>query len=155
MTATGDPLRILAIDVGAGTQDVLLYESDRAPENCVKLVVPSQTQLVGRRIRAITAAGKPLHLTGTVMGGGASSDAVKDHLTAGLRVTATPAAARTVHNDLDRVRAAGVEIADDAPPDAVIVELMDVDLIGLQAALWPFGVELPEIVAVAVQDHGY
>src|SRR3712207_666800 len=64
---TEQPRRILAIDVGAGTQDVLLYESDKTPENCVKLVLPSQTQIVGRRIRAATAIGRPVHLTGTLM----------------------------------------------------------------------------------------
>src|SRR5712691_990290 len=33
--------RVLAIDVGAGTQDILIYESDKTPENCFKLVLPS------------------------------------------------------------------------------------------------------------------
>jgi uncharacterized protein (DUF1786 family) len=151
----GRPLRVLAIDVGAGTQDVLVYESDRAPENCVKLVLPSQTQIVGRRIRAATAARRPLHLTGTVMGGGASTAAIADHLAAGLPVTATASAARTVHNDLARVEALGVVLRDDPPPDAVAVETKDVDLETLRAALAAFAVELPAIVAVAVQDHGY
>ena len=92
-------VRVLAVDVGAGTQDVLVYESDREPENCVKLVLPSQTQVVARRIAAATAAGKPLHLTGTLMGGGASSGAVQAHLAAGLPVTATARTARMHHND--------------------------------------------------------
>jgi uncharacterized protein (DUF1786 family) len=38
---------------------------------------------------------------------------------------------------------------------AVVVELKDVDLLALARAMALFGVELPEIVAVAVQDHGY
>ena len=50
-------IRILAIDVGAGTQDILVFESDRTPENCVKLVMPSQTQVVGTRIRRATRRG--------------------------------------------------------------------------------------------------
>ena len=83
------PDRMIAIDVGAGTQDVLIYEAGRPYENLVKLVLPSQTQIVARKIRDVTRARRPLHLTGTVMGGGASSDAVKDHLAAGLPVTAT------------------------------------------------------------------
>ena len=65
---------LLAIDVGAGTQDILLYDPARAPENCLKLVLPSQTQVVGARVRAATAVRKPLHLQGGVMGGGASSE---------------------------------------------------------------------------------
>ncbi len=148
-------MRILAIDVGAGTQDILLYESGRPVENCLKMVLPAQTQIVGRRIRAATAAGKPVHLDGVLMGGGESGYAAKDHLAVGLTLTATPAAARTLHNDPERVRAMGVTIRDDAPPDAVVIRTQDVDLDALGGALATFGVELPNIVAVAVQDHGY
>lgn len=148
-------LRILAIDVGAGTQDILIFESDKTPENCFKLVLPSQTQIVARRIRQATAARRPLHLTGTLMGGGASGYAIQDHLAAGLRVTASPQAARTIHNDLARVERLGIAVHDDPPPNAVTVDLRDVDLVSLAEALATFGIELPEIVAVAVQDHGY
>src|ERR671919_1788650 len=64
---------ILAIDVGAGTQDVLLYDPAREPENSLKLVLPSQTQIVAARVREATAAKLPVHLRGVLMGGGASS----------------------------------------------------------------------------------
>jgi uncharacterized protein (DUF1786 family) len=153
--STSLPTPLLAIDVGAGTQDILLYDPAREPENCLKLVLPSQTQVVAAKVRAVTAAGKPLHLQGGVMGGGASSDAMKAHLAAGLPLSATPTAAQTIHNDLERVTALGVTLRDDAPPGAVVVQTGDIDLAALQAALEPFGVTLPERLAVAVQDHGY
>jgi uncharacterized protein (DUF1786 family) len=146
---------ILAIDVGAGTQDILLFDPAREPENCLKLVLPSQTQIVGARVRAATAAGRPVHLAGVLMGGGASSDAMKEHLAAGLPLSATEDAARTIHNDLGKVRALGVEIRPDAPDEAVVIETADVDLDALSDALAPFGIALPAVVAVAVQDHGY
>src|SRR5215207_4329321 len=149
------PLRVLAIDVGAGTQDILVYDGRTTPENCVKLVVPSQTQVIAGLIRAVTAAGSPLHLSGRLMGGGASSGAVADHLAAGLPVTAEPDAARTLHNNLDRVRAMGVNIQKFAPPGATTVELGDVDLLAIGEVLAHFGVEMPDTVAIAVQDHGY
>ena len=147
--------RILAIDVGAGTQDVLLFDPAREPENCLKLVLPSQTQVVGQRVRQTTAAGKPIHLRGVLMGGGASTDAMKEHLAAGLPLSASEDAARSIHNDLARVHALGVDIRSDAPPGTVVIETADIDLAALAAALSPFGVALPETVAVAVQDHGY
>jgi uncharacterized protein (DUF1786 family) len=147
--------QILAIDVGAGTQDILLFDPEREPENCLKLVLPSQTQVVGRRVRAATAASEAIHLAGVAMGGGASSDAMKEHLAAGLPLSASVDAARTIHNDLAKVRSFGVEIRPDAPDGAVVIETADVDLPALAAALAPFGVTLPETVAVAVQDHGY
>lgn len=147
--------RILAIDVGAGTQDILIYDPEREPENCLKLVLPSQTQIVGQRVRQAAAAGMAIHLTGAAMGGGASSEAMKDHLAAGLPLSATEEAARTIHNDLAKVRALGVVIRPDAPDGAAVIETADVDLPALAAALAPFGVSLPATVAVAVQDHGY
>ena len=97
------PLRILAIDVAAGTQDVLTYEDNREWENCPELVLPSDTQVRGRRMRTTTAERRPVHLTGALMGGGASSDAMTAHPLAGLPLSATPSAARTLHNDLVRV----------------------------------------------------
>jgi uncharacterized protein (DUF1786 family) len=148
-------LRILAVDVGAGTQDILVYESDRPIENCVKLILPSQTQVVAGRIRRATASGKPIFLTGTVMGGGASSSAVEAHLAAGLPVYSAPEAARSLHNDLERVKRTGVVLRDVPPPGAEIIWLRDVDLAALADALGQFGVEMPSLYAIAVQDHGY
>jgi uncharacterized protein (DUF1786 family) len=146
---------ILAIDVGAGTQDVLLYDPAREPENCLKLVLPSQTQIIGARVREATAAKLPIHLRGVLMGGGASTDAMKEHLAAGLALSATPDAACTIHNDLQRVQALGVEIRPNPPAGAVVIEAADVDLGALATALAPFGIELPGLVAIAVQDHGF
>ena len=150
-----DPLRILAVDVGAGTQDILVYESDRSIENCVKLIVPSQTQVVAGRIRRATGAGRPIYLTGSVMGGGASSSAVEAHLSAGLPVIAAPEAARSLHNDLERVQRMGVGLSDTPPPGAEIIWLRDIDLAALGETLSRFGVAMPSLFAIAVQDHGY
>ncbi|MGH9175134.1 MAG: DUF1786 domain-containing protein, partial [Vicinamibacterales bacterium] len=150
-----DPVRILAIDVGAGTQDILVYESDRTIENSVKLVLPSQTQVVAGRIRRSTAAGRSIFLTGSVMGGGASSAAIEEHLDAGLAVYATPDAARSIHNDLERVQRLGVVFHETPPAGTDVIWLADVDLSALADILGRFGVELPSIYAVAVQDHGY
>jgi uncharacterized protein (DUF1786 family) len=150
-----DRVRILAIDVGAGTQDALLYDSTSSLENCVKLVLPSQTQIVAGRVRAATEARRPVFLTGVTMGGGATSAAVSAHLAAGLAVFATPAAARTIHNDLERVQSLGVSIVEESPPGAERIECADVDLPALGRALGEFGISLPECIAIAVQDHGY
>ena len=47
-------MRILAVDVGTGTQDILLFDTDLEPENCFKMVMPSPTMAVARRIRSGT-----------------------------------------------------------------------------------------------------
>ena len=150
-----ETVQILAVDVGGGTQDILVYDSRRTLENCVKLVLPAQTQVVGRRIARATAAGLPLHLAGWLMGGGASGNAVELHLAAGLPVSATASAARTLHNDLERVRSMGIEIVEAAPPGAAVVHCSDLDLDGIRQTLARFEVDVPATLAIAVQDHGY
>jgi len=150
-----EPLRILAVDVGGGTQDILVYDSRSTIENCVKLVLPAQTQVVGRQIARATAERRPLHLAGRLMGGGASGNAVELHLAAGLPVTATPDAARTIHNNLEKVTSLGVTITDEAPDNAVVVYFSDLDLDGVRQTLERFEVPMPDIRAIAVQDHGF
>lgn len=147
--------RLLAIDVGSGTQDILLYEEGRTLENNIQLVLPSQTVILARRIARATAARQPLFLWGQVMGGGPCVAAVADHLRAGLPVYATPVAAKTIRDDPAEVQAMGVQIVDAQPAgDMVTLELKDVDLDALAQALAPFEEPLPEHYAVAVQDHG-
>ena len=84
------PMRILAVDVGTGTQDILLFESGKTIENCFKMVMPSPTVIVAERIKQATAHGQPILLTGVTMGGGPSHWAARDHALAGYPVAVTP-----------------------------------------------------------------
>lgn len=156
-------MRALAIDVGTGTQDVLLFDGSREVENALRLILPSPTVIVAERIGRATAARQAVVLSGVTMGGGPSAWAARDHALAGLPIAATPDAARTFDDDLDVVRAMGVQIV--SGPEAhelaarsgtVGIELGDLDLPGLEAAFRAFGVELATVdaVAVAVFDHG-
>src|SRR5512139_2479029 len=107
-------MQILTVDIGTGTQDILLFDSERAVENCLKLVMPSPTLLIGEQIKRATAVRQPLLIRGVVMGGGPVAWAVEAHRRAGLRVLATPNAATTFNDDLDYVqRELGVEIIPD------------------------------------------
>ena len=146
---------ILAIDIGGGTQDILLWDPDQRLENSVKLILPSPTRVVASKIRTITARGRALFCDGLVMGGGAVTRAARAHLKAGLAVYATPEAALTFHDNLDYVRDMGIVCSETAPEDSETVILGDLDLAALAGALEPFGVEMPPRVAVAVQDHGF
>src|SRR2546427_11985984 len=103
-------MRILCIDVGTGTQDMLLFDSSQEIENNIQLVMPSPTQIVARRVRAATAAGHTLLLTGVTMGGGPGAWAVEEHIKAGLPVYATPDAGRPLDDHPDRVIRMGVGI---------------------------------------------
>jgi len=160
----GKDVRILAVDVGTGTQDVLLFESDRTIENCLQLVMPSPTVIIAQRIRRATAAGQPVLLTGRIMGGGPCAWAARDHAQAGLPCYATADAARTLDDDLSQVEALGLHIVDEAEArrlqatlgdQLVHAELRDFDAEALQRAFSAFGVEpTVDAVAVAAFDHG-
>lgn len=159
-----DSPRILAVDVGTGTQDVLLFEGGRTIENCYQLVMPSPTVIVAERIRRATEAGRPVLLTGRTMGGGPSAWAARDHAQASYPCYATPDAARTLDDDLAAVEAIGLRVVSEeeaasllAPgdPSLVHVTLRDFDGSALRAALSAFGVDpAADVVAVAAFDHG-
>jgi uncharacterized protein (DUF1786 family) len=147
--------RILAIDIGAGTMDTLVYDPDQPMENAVQLVLPSATSLAARRIAAVRAQRRPVFLHGNLMGGYHTTNAVWAHLQAGLAVYATEIAARTVHDDLDLLGSRGIVLTDDPPKDAVPVEFRDVDLPRLERTLAAYDVTVPGTIAIAAQDHGF
>jgi uncharacterized protein (DUF1786 family) len=160
-------MRILAVDVGTGTQDILLFDSDLEPENCFKLVMPSPTMKVARTVKAATRRGEPLLLTGVTMGGGPSAWATRDHVQAGHPVFATPDAARSFNDDLDAVvDEMGVQIIGEEEALALQrrdgichVSMKDFDYPAIAAAFQAFGLHLDgvhpvDLVAVAVFDHG-
>jgi uncharacterized protein (DUF1786 family) len=153
-------MQILAIDVGTGTQDVLLFDSQREPENAFKLVMPAPTVLLADQIRAATRAGQAVLLTGVTMGGGPCGWALADHLKAGYPAYATPDAARTLNDDLNEVAGLGVQLIrpDEAESiaDARRLETRDLDYPALRQAFGAFGIDLDavDVLAVAAFDHG-
>jgi len=152
-------MRILAVDVGTGTQDILLFDSDQELENCVKMVMPSPTAVVARQIRAATELGSPLLLDGVTMGGGPSHWAAMDHIRAGHAVFATPDAARTFDDDLDGVAGMGITVVSEDEAAGLRgverVTLRDLWIDAVQTSLRAFGAEdHVDALAVAVFDHG-
>src|SRR5919109_5181315 len=146
--------RILAIDIGAGTMDVLLHDPAQPMENAIQLVLPSATAIIGRRIERARRDGRAVFLHGSLMGGYHTTNAVWRHLEAGLPVYATERAAGTVHDDVDLLRQRGVKIVDVPPDGAVAIETRDLDLAKLAKALGPYELTIPPTIAVAAQDHG-
>src|SRR5712691_7815629 len=115
-------MRILAVDVGTGTQDILLFDSTQSVENALQLIMPSPTQIAAGRIRRATDQRRPVSLTGVIAGGGPCHWALEDHLRAGLPAYATPEAAATFDDDLDNVRAMGVALVSGAEIHALPAE---------------------------------
>ncbi len=151
-------MKILAIDIGAGTQDILLHDSEKQLENCIKMVLPSPSPLLAAQVSALDTVGKDLFITGHTVGGGSFSQAVKRHLSSGRRVYMTTSAAYTMRNNLDDVTDLGVEISEEPPPgfDGAMLDADELDLAPLRKLLESVGEDLDGLsaVAVAVQDHG-
>jgi uncharacterized protein (DUF1786 family) len=155
-------MRILAADVGTGTQDILLFESGKTIENNFKLVMPSPTVIVAERIKRATERGQSILLTGVTMGGGPSHWAARDHALAGYKVAVTQEAGRTFDDDLIQVERMGFEIIEDEEairraehPGWQHIELQDFDARAIITALRAFDLDpFVDGLAIAAFDHG-
>lgn len=154
-------MKILALDIGAGTQDIILYDEQKGNiENCVKMVLPSPSLIFAEKVRKATLLCKDIFVKGAVIGGGAFAHALRSHVERGLRVFMTDRAAYTVRNDLEEVKEMGIEIIHGENElgnfDGEILEIEEVNIKGLECFLAKFGESLSDmdVVAVAVQDHG-
>ena len=64
-------MKILAVDIGAGTEDILLYDDRKRIENCVKMILPSPSQFFAAKVEEATLTGKDIFIEGDIIGGGA------------------------------------------------------------------------------------
>ena len=125
-------MRILTVDIGTGTQDILLFDSRQGIENNYKLVLPSPTMIVHNKLRQATLQKRAVVLTGSLMGGGPSAWAAEAHIRAGLPVFATPDAARSFNDDLDVVQEMGIRLIGEdevshLPDEFLAIRMQDFD----------------------------
>ncbi len=156
-------MKILTIDIGTGTQDIFLYDSNLDIENGFKLVLPSPTMMIHRRLKQALHASRrdPILLTGHQMGGGPSAWAIEEVARAGVPVYMTPSAATTLNDELDKVEALGIKIVGEDEVKSLTskvesLELKDFDFKLIAKTFADYGVSLNDLaaVAVAVFDHG-
>ncbi|MBI3169005.1 MAG: DUF1786 domain-containing protein [Chloroflexi bacterium] len=154
-------MKILAVDIGTGTQDIFLYDSNLDIENGFKLVLPSPTMMIHRRLKQSLHSRTPVLLTGHQMGGGPSAWAIEEYARAGIPVYMTPSAATTLNDELDKVEALGIKIVSEDEAKGLkskveSLELKDFDFPLLSKTFKDYGVSLKDLAAisVAVFDHG-
>jgi uncharacterized protein (DUF1786 family) len=153
---------LLLVDIGRGTQDILLYRPGQKWENSIQLILPSPTSLLARRAREASSRGDNLFFTGETMGGGPLTKEVRRHLAGGGAVWATPRAAATFDDDPDEVRAMGIAVVGEDEEERLMarrgvetIRTADIDPGALEDSLARWGVFFRvEAAAVAVQDHG-
>jgi len=147
-------MNILCIDVGSGTQDVLLYNPKRELENCPKFILPSPALYIASQLENLGNAGKDVYLYGNNMGGGFKGE-LQALVQKGLKVYAHPEAAKALSDHPEKLRSLGVEITESCPGSASPVYLTDFDPGAWRVFLHMLGLDYPDMVMIAAQDHGY
>ncbi|NDV20390.1 hypothetical protein GO013_13320 [Pseudodesulfovibrio sp. JC047] len=144
----------LCLDIGSGTQDVLLYSPAREIENCPKFVIPSPALQIGHRIDALRLQGRNIWLYDRNMGGGVTRF-IRSHLKAGLKVAASRSAAYTMADDITRVKDMGIELTETCPVGFKAVRLTDFDESWWRTFLEVAELPWPDRIAACAQDHGF
>ncbi|WP_457681574.1 DUF1786 family protein [Thermovibrio sp.] len=140
------------VDVGKGTQDILVPVEGEKRENFVKAVLPSPTVKLAQKVKNWRK--RELKICGYTMGGGPVKKAVLDFVKGGGKVVVCKRAARTFRDDLEEVKALGISVVDE-------VEKPDLFFTDLEFSLFETLRELSglerkfDFVAVACQDHGF
>ena len=119
-------MKILTVDIGTGTQDIFLYDSNLDIENGFKLVLPSPTMMVHRRLKQALSTRTPILLTGHQMGGGPSAWAIEECARAGIPVFMTSDAATTLNDELEKVAALGIKIVSEEEVNSLSVDQSNV-----------------------------
>ncbi len=148
--------KILTVDVGAGTMDVLYYNTSSGMH--YKSVVKSPLPSIAERVSKIK--GKLL-IIGNEMGGGAVSQVLKDRAQEN-EVVVSESAAKTVHHSLDRVRSFGIQVVENQVANKMaqtneynILTFCDLEVERLKQIVRGFDVPFSfDIIGICAQDHG-
>ena len=148
--------RYLLLDIGAGTLDLLCYDSDR--DQHYKAVVRSPVRVLADEIRNTPGS---LVVTGGEMGGGSVSQALCERARTD-DVIMSAASAATVHHDMQRVVELGIRVVDPAEaqdltddPRFSHIRTGDLQIDRLRRLVNGLGLAFAfDVVAVCAQDHG-
>jgi uncharacterized protein (DUF1786 family) len=148
--------KFLMIDVGAGTMDVLHYDTETGLH--YKTVVKSPVRYLAEKTAAIT--GKLLVL-GNEMGGGPITQVLLERAKQ-LDVVMSLSASSTLNHDPAKVKSWGIKVLEDDRadqlcdnPDYTVIMLSDLEALRIEQIVKSFGVPYDfDAVAVCAQDHG-
>jgi uncharacterized protein (DUF1786 family) len=148
--------RFLLVDIGAGTMDILYY--DTASEQHYKAVVKSPVQTVAKNAEDLPGN---LLVTGSEMGGGPITDVLVKRAQEAA-VIMTESAAATLSHHRDKIREWGIQIIEEAEigpykdnSQYSQLTLEDLDINRVEQIVEGFGVPYEfDAVGVCAQDHG-
>lgn len=148
-------MKTLAIDIGTGTQDILLYDDTKELENGIKLVLPSPHLFISQIIKETE---NDIYFNGEIMGGGKLKRSIQEHMNKGYKIVMEEKCAKTIRDNIDQVKEIGIEIADSSKDytNYTKISLGDIDTLKLADFLLAYDLDFDfDKIAIAVQDHGY
>lgn len=148
--------RFLIVDVGAGTVDLLYYDTESNQH--FKAVAKSPVKTLAEQAESIP---ENLLITGTEMGGGALSSVLKRRAREAVVVMSASSAA-TINHNLERVRSWGIKVVDDKEAEDLrktgdyhTLTTGDLEVDRLEKITMALGIPFTfEVVGLCAQDHG-
>jgi len=148
--------RFLMVDIGAGTMDVLWYDTES--ELHYKAVVKSPVRYLAEKAAELSGN---LLISGTEMGGGPITTVLKERATM-AEVVMSASAAASLHHNPALVRSWGIDIVEDTKIEDLRrrenyshLVLGDLEVERLRQIVEGFGVSFRfDAVAICAQDHG-
>jgi uncharacterized protein (DUF1786 family) len=148
--------KLLILDIGAGTMDVLCYDTESGQH--YKAVAKSPVLHLAERVKGLPG---DLLIMGSEMGGGALSEVLIQRAQ-DSQVLMTPSSAATIHHDIGKVQSWGIEIVEDAEAQRLsreqkysVMTVGDVDPERLRHIVQGLGIPFSfDVIGICAQDHG-
>lgn len=148
--------KFLIMDIGAGTMDILCYDTESGLH--YKAVVRSPVLTLAEKAESLPGN---LIITGTEMGGGPIARVLRERAKK-AEVIMSVSAAATIHHNLEKVRSSGIKIVDDGEAENIrnekgykFLTIGDLDLERLKNIIKGLGVPFSfDVVGICAQDHG-
>ena len=149
-------MQYLIIDVGAGTMDILYYDSTLSIH--YKAVVKSPVLTIAEKLSGINGN---LLITGVEMGGGSMSDIVREKAKRS-EVIISRSASATINHNPERVLSLGAKVIEDEEAERLIksdkythVDISDLEYDRIKNIVEDFGVPFSfDVMGLCAQDHG-
>jgi uncharacterized protein (DUF1786 family) len=148
--------KLLILDIGAGTMDVLYYDTESGQH--YKAVAKSPVLHLAERVKELPG---DLLIRGSEMGGGALSE-VLIRRAQDSQVLMTRSSAATIHHDMGKVQSRGIAIVEEAEAERLSREqkysgmtIGDVDSERLRHIVQGLGIPFSfDVIGICAQDHG-
>jgi uncharacterized protein (DUF1786 family) len=150
-------MKFLILDIGAGTLDILFYDSESGIH--YKAVAKSP---IKRMVEKISGLDCDILITGKEMGGGSIGSAIKRLISAGHEVIISASASLTIHHNQEKIRAMGLKIVDDREAQKLKTDkryhhlyFTDIEIDRIRQIVEGLGTPFAfDVVGICAQDHG-